>query len=274
MAKKKVFLDIFNSVSEYVTTINERPRVEGAYKCSEREGDSWRGTETYDEANTLALGGDENAASLIGNELSKVSAESKVQYQQRTKVSRSVVGSRPCVAAAVLGHPLSMYRRKTLHVKKPIVTLVYTIGASGSVSGEHLAEVGAKIATAIRNAEHSGVKINLYVGDGSVDYGEIAASYVKIKNSEKDFNLLRMSYPFANAAFLRRHWFRWLETTPINWAKWGSGYGCPIYHDPEAKKKLEAELSSRIRFDVHLTFADADRYSIIELTKMIMQGGK
>jgi len=266
----------FNSVADFIATIDGRQEKDnwGTF-YSREEGSRWTGTESYEEATKLALYGDKESASKVTKSLKKIQAAStNSEERAQAKVRRSVVGSRPCVPAAVQGHPLSMYRRNTIKVKKPVVTVYYSVSLSGGESAERLATAGAKMAQAIQTVERSGVRVNLYAGNTSCTSSQSVGTFVRIKDSAKDFDLMRMAYPLVNPSFFRRHWFRWVETKQeLITSQWKGGYGRPLDRQEE-KETLERMHENLIKCDYLFTTGNVLNLTADEIAERILGRGK
>lgn len=225
--------ETFGSIAEFVTKVGDRKTVAGMDESS-LEVNSWRddftGTHTYDEATRLALYGDGESMKKVQACTTKMRVEYKTTEQRtQNKIIRCVAGSRPCVPAAIFGQPNSMYRRMNNKVSKPVVNVFYNMAASCSVGADEIVYAGAKLAQAIQIVERSGVRVNLFAGSAGTTHGQVGTMYIKIKDSAKDLDLLRMSYVLINPSFLRRHYFRWIETkSELNARHWGSGHGHPL----------------------------------------------
>lgn len=249
--------ETFSSIAEFIAKVGDRKTVSGMYESSleiSSYRDEFTGTHTYDEATQLALYGDRDSMNKVQVCTTKMKAESKTNEQRtQNRVVRCVAGSRPCVPAAILGQPNSMYRRMNNKVNKPVVNVFYNMAASCSVDADEIVRAGAKLAQAIQIVERSGVRVNLFAGSAGTTHGQVGTMYIKIKDSAKDFDLLRMSYILINPSFLRRHYFRWVETKPeLNARHWGAGHGRPL--DENELKNLQAEMKQKnIKYDCFIS---------------------
>lgn len=277
----KDFFETFHSVNEFITTIGKRPQTDGMGTSSTDRGSdrtAWTGTESYEQACNLALYGDAESRDKVQKSLIKLrNTKAATEQRSQARVVRSVMGSRPCVPAAIIGQPNSMYRRHTVRVNKPVVTVFYSMSACSRVSADTIINVGAKVAEAIQIAEHSGVRVNLYAGVTAKEYGyengkkqtERIAMFVRIKDSAKDFDLLRMAYVLVNPSFLRRHYFKFLETLQgITASRWDSSYGKPLDRDEESKLQ-DALAGQHIKTDYLLTYNNICNKSAEDIARII-----
>ena len=255
----------FDSVLAFITTMDKRKLQAGFSESSETGRPKWCGTESYKAATDLALYGDMESKSKVQAAVDKIKVQAKLSTTRNVaRTVRSVVGTRPCVPAAVQGLPNAMYRRLTVKVQKPVVTVAYSMTALASVDADTIIETGAKLATAIQLAERNGVHVNLYAGITARAGKQIGAPFVKIKDSNKDFDLLRMAYVLINPSFLRRHFFRWVErTTGLDASSWAVGYGRPL-EEGELK-----ELKLAFKPDHLLAFNQIRHLTVQELAGMI-----
>lgn len=270
--EKQYIFESFSSVASFISTIDARPVKEGwGYLSSRTEDEQWTTTKNYEEATSLALYGDKKAADKVAKSLKKIKAENPcTEERAMAKVKRTVAGSRPCVPAAIIGHPCSMYRRNVVKVSKPVVTVYYSISMCGGTSAETLADAGAKVAQAIQTVERSGVRVNLYAGNTSCTGSQSIGCFVRIKDSAKDFDLLRMAYPIVNPSFFRRHWFHWAETkNELKTEEWHYGYGRPLDRKEE-KETLQKMHDSLIKCDFLFTTSNVLGMTADELAETIL----
>lgn len=271
----RYIIETFDSVASFVNTINSRDRVQGSSRSSTQNDFDFTGTMSYDEANSLALYGDKKSAEKINASFRKLKLDSNHEQRAQAKVKRSPVGSRPCVAAALQGHPNSMYRRTKVMVKKPICTIYYNMSASACEEQEDIADAGAKLAEVIQTIERSGVRVNLYVGNISRTDSEQTFVFAKVKDSMKDFNLLRMSYALINPSYFRRHWFHWVETCKqITASKWSCGYGRPLFESDEYKDAEQIMRNKGVKFDAFVYYYQIRSKSVDEIIELITGGKK
>lgn len=244
--------ETFGSIAEFIAKIGDRKTAAGMREKSldvSAYRDEFTGTHTYQQATDLALYGDVESMKKVHSCVTKLKAQSNTNEQRtQNKVVRCVAGSRPCVPAAILGQPNSMYRRMTNKVNRPVVNVFYNMAAGFTVSAEGIIAAGAKLAQAIQIVERSGVRVNLFAGSSGTTHGQTSMMYIKIKDSSKDFDLLRMSYILINPSFLRRHYFRWIETkNELNANHWSTGYGRPLMENE--LKNLHEEIQKRAKCD-------------------------
>lgn len=271
---KDFSIELFNSLEHFNSTLEGRTMREGFEPSSETGTFEFTATKSYNDAKNLMLNGDSVNAALIQREMLRINGNKHTQARPQNRRARCVVGSRPCVPAAIIGQPLSMYRTKKEQVKKPVINIFYAMTAAAGVRADAIVNAGAKLATAIRSIEAAGVRVNLYCGELAFHDDIKIAWFARVKNADKDFNLLRMAYPLINPSFLRRQGFRWTEQNRDikEVDTWASGYGRPVYeHDMADEYIVQYEKKYGLHIDKMVLFMDAHRAETSEeLAKMIL----
>lgn len=266
------FAEDFSSLASFVDAMNKRPRCEGAGNSSVEGSLDFTKTRNYNEADYFAKYGDKDSAKMIQHAVNRLRANNVgTEQRAQARVRRSVVGSRPCVPAAIIGHPLTMYRRTSVKTQRPVVNVYYNTSVSWTVDAEKIAEFGAKIVEALQSVERSGIRINMFVGAFLKDGDERVACFVRVKDSSKDLDVIRMSYPIVNPSLLRRHIFRYIETRPeLTQSRWRNGYGRVI----EGKNEQEFWSGMKKENAVLLSFTKDGKKSSKELSEYISKLGK
>ena len=267
----KLIYEQFESLAKMCGALNTRPTCKDAGNASHEgedtgHGKDWSGTDTYEEADILMKYGDKESLSLINTATKRIKAKANnTEERVQAKVRRSVVGSRPCVPHAINGHPLSMYRRTTVHVSKPVINVYYSRSAMCNVEAEDMALAGAKVIEAIKIVERSGVRINLYVGAVLESSRESVVIFARAKDSDKDVDFARMAYPFVNPAFFRRHVFRYIETKrELTQDAWNCGYG-----HRAGNEKILFEAGNKDKSSVFLSYYQIKSMSSEQIAELI-----
>lgn len=223
----KYITEDFNSIQAFIHAMNEREICKDAGDSSVTGSYEFTKTRDYGEASRLALYGDKANAEKVELAIKRLQG-GRTGHEERAqaRVKRGVVGSRPCVPAAVMGHPNAMYRRHVVRTIRPVVNVYYNTSVSCTVDADDIIEFGAKLVTALKTVERSGVRVNVYVGAFLKDSDERVATFVRVKDSDHDLDALRMAYPIVNPSLLRRHIFRFIETSKtLTQNRWKYGYG-------------------------------------------------
>ena len=224
MSVRKVISKFYGSCESFSVALNTNYSngLDMRSHAEDVRARNFTGTASYSEADTLLLSGYTDGASKIQSECIRISQMPEVRTLRFT---RRVAGFLPIVPLLLSGNPNCMLSRSKV-VRQPSILRVYinvVVGASHSV--DEIANAGAKILTAIREIEKRGIRIELNVGligaiyqhvKNNVFYGDcnLYSVFVRIKKSASPLNVLRAAYPIMHASFLRRHYFRFLESLP------------------------------------------------------------
>lgn len=183
------------------------------------EGDSFFGTKDFSEANdTLKYGyakGCEGLKSLEG-----IKPCTRIQ---RPRMVSSVAGFMPNVPAALQGRPDAMYttvKGREIKVKaNKVITIVYDVSQSYGTSSDTILYDGKRILAVLQSLENEGYRVNLKVmicsTCSSTSKTIRRGAFIKIKDAGEKLNLMAVAYPLAHASMLRRHFLRWMETSPV-----------------------------------------------------------
>lgn len=245
----------YDSVGQFAQRMRESQnnKVFGS-KQDSIDNDKWfAGTESYDEAERLLRCGDAESCELLKKSLKKIQMKGSGTTRSR-EMCASVTGFAPIVPNAIQGLPLSMMNTRTKErVNQKIVTVVYNACVSGGWSIEEIAECGAEVLDFVRQIEVGGARVNLYVMMASSAGEECAAAIIKVKDSTQYTDILRAAYPMVNPSMLRRHFFRFIETTDITDAKFRKGYG-HVSFENEVKEVLKG-----MKYDKYISAYDIKR---------------
>lgn len=232
MTKKKIIVEKFDSLSEYVSVIGGRP-VNDVFKgrklSSEKKGTSgFAATATYEESIALM----ERGYSEGLEKMLEIGCDVRVRSMSiRSLPSSAPVGYAPIVPNAILGLPNSMMSRKTVRMKTKALSIWYDVTADSGVSAKDMMKVGRKLLEIINNLELKGYRVELRVAASFCCGDEIAITSVKVKTDRQPMNPLKIAYPILHASFLRRQGFKWLEGTPeLADSGFAIAYGRPLRH--------------------------------------------
>lgn len=199
----------------------------------------WSGTKTYADADKLLLEGDSKSAERIRE-------SGVIRSPKRTNVNRPIpttgrIGYMVHIPNYLRGLPNYMICDKHTPQKQKVITIVVAGSVSCDWKAEQLAEVNAKIVTAIRMIESGGIRCNLYSLFACYRPNEEIGALIKVKDSGKYLSIEKMAYAMINPAFFRRHFFKFLETRQeLTHASWPDGYGWPARIE-QCKQMLEQE---------------------------------
>ena len=262
---EKVIFNKFDSVEQFSTWLQSTPQTAMGKKFnSSNEINSWAteftGTQSFDEAQHLLKYGDKENADKINATIRKIKAQGKGNAT-RNKLYNSPCGFLPIVPKVLAGDPQNMLAiRKQRYNSTKVLNIAYNVSIDCEVEADEIIETAAKVANVIASLEKDGYRVNLYIYDCSKGVrNTISTLLIKIKDSGKYLDTLRIAYPLINPSFLRRHIFAYLERL--------KGYGLfkgysEVLNDKDAKSYLLINAS-------YLSFYNCKGKTEQEITKMI-----
>ena len=261
----KDFLEKFESISEFQRAINTR-KVDRFYKnrmASVNGGKEFTGTESYEEAESLLLYGDKSIAAKLVECNGKRMNEAK-----KNTIYNSPVGFVPNIPNYLLGRPDNMFSVKTQTYKScKVLNVCVNSAVAYSVETKDIIAFNQKLLNVVYTLEKRGYRLNLYVGVVA-EFSKsknIGACFIKVKDSGKLLNVTNVAYPLCNASFLRRHFFKWVET---NGKTFSRSYGC-IAQRNESEKAIK-QLFNRTKNISLIITSDMLYYSESEIMNVIL----
>ena len=214
---KKVIFNKFNSVEEFSNWLQVTPQTangkefDASNKVS-KYNTEFTGTESFEEAQELLKYGDKVNADKITATIRKIKAQGKGN-ETRNKLYNSPCGFMPIVPKVLAGDPQNMLAiRKERYNSTKVLNIAYNTMVSWSISTEEIIETAAKVANVIASLEKNGYRVNLYAYSCGRDLkNNYYSLLVKIKDSGKYLDTLRIAYPLVNPSFYRRHVFGYME---------------------------------------------------------------
>lgn len=211
----KLYKDFVGSIVEYSGLPEyfkalEKPRVSGRRETSDERDSGWSGSDNFQEAKDLMMGGDEYSH----NTIMKLKSETDKYYIQDAKnkirTFNDVVGYTPNVPNAIMGLPQSMVNAKREPKKHKVVDIFVNRSRSGMTSTEQIEYEGALILSFLDALERDGYRVNLYVGKvnwlGSKD--RVNGHIVPIKRATEPLNIKKTAFYLIHPSYLRRIGFR------------------------------------------------------------------
>lgn len=263
-------IESFDSVNAFVTAINTRPqtargKMNNSSRCTEESWNSKCTTGSYEEADNLLKYGDKDKAAKIKSASAAIAKKIRGNGAIRTITTfTSQQGFTPNVGVFVSGHPLNMLnQRNNMKASTKVLNIVYNSTVPSEVRGVDVIRNASFFMEAIATLEKQGYRVNLHVCLATHDYKKTSKKtigvIVKIKDSGKPLDILRMAYPIVNPSFLRRHFLAYCER-----ADWGmpDGYGTPA-DVREQVKEMNKEA-------IYVSYNDIDLlapYEIIDLIR-------
>ena len=170
------------------------------------------GTESFAEAQSLLKYGDKVNADKIAATIRKIKAQGKGN-ETRNKLYNSPCGFMPIVPKVLAGDPQNMLAiRKERYNSTKVLNIAYNVAVDCTRTTEDLIKTAAKVANVIASLEKNGYRVNLYAYACGRDLkNNYYSLLVKIKDSGKYLDTLRIAYPLVNPSFYRRHIFGYME---------------------------------------------------------------
>ena len=119
----------------------------------------------------------------------------------------------PVVPQVLAGDPNNMLAiKKQRYNSTKVLNIAYNVAVSCSITTDDMIKTAAKVANVIASLEKNGYRVNLYAYSCGRDLKDNYYSLlVKIKDSGKYLDTLRIAYPLVNPSFYRRHVFGYME---------------------------------------------------------------
>ena len=238
---EKVIFNKFNSVEEFSNWINTTPQTKKGKEFSvstevSRQRTEFTGTGSFEEAQALLKYGDKVNADKITATIRKIKAQGKGN-ETRNKLYNSPCGFMPIVPKVLAGDPQNMLAiKKQKYTSTKVLNIAYNVAVSCSITVTELTETAAKVANIIASLEKNGYRVNLYAYACGRDLkNNYYSLLVKIKDSGKYLDTLRIAYPLVNPSFYRRHVFGYMER--LKGFNLNSSYG-KIVHEEGCKECL------------------------------------
>ena len=214
---EKVIFNKFDSVEQFSTWLQSTPQTAKGkeFNNSNEISDYWTkftGTESFDEAQNLLKCGDKVNADKIAATIREIKANGKGN-ETRNKLYNSPCGFMPIVPKVLAGDPQNMLAiRKERYNSTKVLNIAYNVAVSCSITTDDMIKTAAKVANVIASLEKNGYRVNLYAYACGRDLkNNYYSLLVKIKDSGKYLDTLRIAYPLVNPSFYRRHVFGYME---------------------------------------------------------------
>lgn len=224
----------FDSVSEFKNWIDNNTAcgVFADRNDSETNSESFTGTENYQDADNLLIGGwAEGAARVRGfMDISKPVATMPQSYN-------AIRGYVCNVGAFVGGSPLCMINRRNVAAPAKAIKIAYNICIDGSQNKDDMMKAAAALFNVVAGFQMSGVGVELWAVMVNHCGTTQLNSAVKIKSAGDPFNILQLVYSFVHPSFFRRHTFALIERAGVKSKGWG-GYGQVIFDKKTIKNAV------------------------------------
>ena len=214
---EKVIFNKFNSVEEFSNWLQVTPQTAKGKEFNasneiSRSNTEFTGTESFDVAQKLLKYGDKVNADKIAATIRKIKAQGKGN-ETRNKLYNSPCGFMPIVPKVLAGDPQNMLAiRKERYNSTKVLNVAYNVAVDCTRTTEDLIKTAAKVANVIASLEKNGYRVNLYAYSCGRDLkNNYYSLLVKIKDSGKYLDTLRIAYALVNPSFYRRHIFGYME---------------------------------------------------------------
>ena len=211
---KKIIFNKFDSLEAFSNWLQVTPQTEKGkeYNDSIKNSFSFTGTESFEVAQNLLKYGDKENADKINATIRKIKAQGGGNAT-RNNLYNSPCGFMPIVPKVLAGDPQNMLAiRKERYNSTKVLNIAYNVAVNCSITTDDMIKTAAKVANVIASLEKNGYRVNLYAYACGMD---IKSNYysllVKIKDSGKYLDTLRIAYPLVNPSFYRRHVFGYME---------------------------------------------------------------
>lgn len=237
----KIYMEEYNSISEFVQTINSRPQNPEITSTASIDSDySFTGTYDYNEAENLLLHGWTEESEKL-NEMLKL----KALKEKSVKNTYDVAGFQCSVPRYLQGIPTNMINQKVVTKKQKVITITKNVAYSFYVSKEKIEEESIKVLQLVNSLEKQGYRVIINVMIISKKGDTIIANKVRIKNANERLNLSKVSFPLVHPSYLRRILFRWMErfeytTKPFDYT-YGTSVKCEEFNNILKNNKNDNE---------------------------------
>ena len=253
----KLIFDNFSDIYAFRAAITSRPN-NGKCGNDSRNAEADFAGMPYEQALDCLVKGLPEQNERFKDVLRKFSAQTA-----RTNKNRPINyynGYAPNVPAAIIGLPKSMRKVQKTPQKTKVVTLIYSMGALGSVPAEDITESGITALKLVIALEKSGYRVNLFACPSMAKAGgEIAACVIKLKDAKQPLDIGKISFTMGNVSMFRRLGFAWRETVPgLMSGEWRCGYGSTIYDHETALENLQ-KMGMKTQNTYYFNVADCRR---------------
>lgn len=222
----KIYMEEYNSISEFVQTINSRSQNPNMTSVQSENGTyKFTGTNDYDEAENLLLHGWTEESEKL-NEMLKL----KALKERSVKNTYDVAGFQCSVPRYLQGIPTNMINQKVITKKQKVVTITKNISYSCKVPKQKIEQESIKVLQLVNSLEKQGYRVilNVTLITKSENENVILCNKVRIKNASERLNLSKISFPMVHSSYLRRILFKWVETFEYTTKQFNESYGFPV----------------------------------------------
>ena len=242
---KKIYINVFDNITELTKYIDKKERKEGRDNDSESTWDNeFFGTKNFKEAYELLKYGDEKLYNKIKIESKKINIDKIIgANNQKLKYKNNFYGCIPNIPIYLKNQPINMINpEKNLPANK-ILNIFLNIRVNGDIEAEEIMKIGLKYLTIIDILEKNGYRCNLYSGCANEhsEYGDVYSYLLlRVKTDKEPLNLKKICFTIAHPSMQRRIKFRWMEVNDFEY-DFTNGYGTKDY-SKHTKEVLDSKL--------------------------------
>lgn len=248
----------FDSVGKFLHYLNTTP-TSGVFVCanlaSQKLGDkSFRGTESYEEADNLFRHGDRELFARLRT--AEIKRAKGTGIATKNQYNTSVCGFVPHVPNYVQGLPNNMINKRVVRYQSSkVVNIVYNPSVHAVITTDEMIQAALNIINFVIGLESKGYRCNIYILMSSYTNKDSVTAMVRIKTSDDYMDKLKLVYPMVNPSMLRRHFLRFVETAGCKEKKFTAGYGAPVMDIQQTRDIIIKEYN--IKADYVFTFESA-----------------
>lgn len=231
MGKYNDYFERFESIEQFRSVLNGR-ETNKVFKGKEASKDlnaSFKGTKDYQEADALLTNGDATISSRLISVLGKMKPFQGGETMKRVK---DVTGFGVNVSRALTGSAKTMYRRRKEPDGGRILDVVINGSIPASVRAESIEKKLCEVFSVINFLERNDLQTNIYIylqTESLCEKQKITLA-IKVKDAGQPLNITRCAYPCTHPSMIRRHFLRFIETTPVDVdGSLTPGYGKPNF---------------------------------------------
>jgi hypothetical protein len=196
-----------------------------AHNSSHEIRDSkWAGTETFEEAITLAYTGWPEGRKKLAHAV----VQAKPAREVYRSIHRDIAGEYPIVPLAAAGDPMAMVTPKpSLRAASPVISIVACCWYNSGVTPKQVLNRGAALLSIVDSLENAGYSVELSLAGRSDAGGQQFHVSVDYKRAGEALDIDRAAFALLHAATLRRLAFAVMEQDHRLENAYGYGYGTP-----------------------------------------------
>jgi hypothetical protein len=193
----------------------------------------WFGTETFADAETLAINGVTDIETQI-RKMAEEFADATGSTADAFATVYAETGDDVDIARYLSGEPEHMMSSVLVPTSgSKVVSLCVNLSANAGVDTSAMIRRGAAACVLADTLERSGYRVEITAVACFHNKGNTARLTVPIKTAGESLDIARVAYALAHPSMLRRHALRYMETLPLSIIRKygftsGSGYGSAV----------------------------------------------